>query len=77
MKIETVMEALEKNGYSVRYCSSGKEAADYLDSNLDGRVIGFGDSATMSKMKLYEKLSAHNMVKAKTMMRFWKPRKNV
>ena len=62
MKIETVMEALEKNGYSVHYCSSGKEAADYLDSNLDGRVIGFGDSATMSKMKLYEKLSAHNMV---------------
>ena len=62
MKIETVMEALIKNGYSVRYFASGKEAADYLDVSLDGRIIGFGDSATMSKMELYQKLSAHNTV---------------
>ncbi|MCQ4637721.1 lactate utilization protein [Anaerovorax odorimutans] len=62
MKIETVMEALIKNRYSVHCFSSGEEAADYLDRSLNGKVIGFGDSATMSHMKLYERLSAHNTV---------------
>lgn len=62
MEIQSVIKALEKNRYSVRYFQSGKEAADYLDKELDNRVIGFGDSATMSQIKLYERLSAHNEV---------------
>lgn len=62
MEIQSVINALEKNRYSVRYFQSGEEAADYLDKELDNRVIGFGDSATMSQIKLYERLSAHNEV---------------
>ena len=62
MNIQTVMDALKKNRYSVTYFASGEEAADYLDSKLDNQIIGFGDSATMNSMRLYKKLSAHNTV---------------
>lgn len=62
MDIQTAIEALKKNRYSVSFFQTGEEAADYLDSQLDKKVIGFGDSATMSSMKLYERLSAHNEV---------------
>lgn len=31
------------------------ERASYLNSSLDHVVIGFGDSETMSQMRLYEK----------------------
>lgn len=62
MDIQTTIEALKKNRYSVTFFQTGEEAADYLDRQLDKKVIGFGDSATMSSMKLYERLSAHNEV---------------
>lgn len=62
MKIQSVIEALEKNRYSVKFFESAKDAAEYIDGNLDGKSIGFGDSETMSRMKLYEKLSSHNVV---------------
>lgn len=62
MKYDKVIENFKKNRYSVSFFASGEEAAAYLDGQLNGRVIGFGDSATMSSMKLYEKLSAHNTV---------------
>ena len=62
MEIQSVIEALKKNLFSVSFFESGKAAADYLDSCLDGRTIGFGDSATMSQIKLYERLSSHNTV---------------
>jgi len=62
MNIQSVIETLKKNRYSVSYFTSSEEAANYLDSNLDKSIIGFGDSATMNHMKLYEKLSAHNIV---------------
>ncbi|NLD19882.1 MAG: LUD domain-containing protein [Clostridiales bacterium] len=62
MNIQTAIDALKKNRYSVSYFTTGEEAADYLDSKLDGRIIGFGDSATMNHMKLYDRLSAHNTV---------------
>lgn len=62
MDIQTAIEALKKNRYSVSFFQTREEAADYLDSQLDKKVIGFGDSATMSSMKLYERLSAHNEV---------------
>lgn len=62
MNIEKAMEALRRNRYSVRYFASAAEAADYLDKNINGKTVGFGDSATMDHMKLYEKLSVHNQV---------------
>lgn len=62
MDIQTTIDALKKNRYSVSLFQTGEEAADYLDRQIDGKVVGFGDSATMSSMKLYERLSAHNEV---------------
>ena len=62
MNTQTTIEALKKNRYSVSHFSTSREAADYLDRSLDQRVIGFGDSVTMSHMRLYERLSAHNTV---------------
>ncbi len=62
MDIQITIDALKKNRYSVSFFQTGEEAADYLDRQIDGKVVGFGDSATMSSMKLYERLSAHNEV---------------
>ncbi|MDO4552329.1 MAG: lactate utilization protein [Bacillota bacterium] len=62
MNVQATMKALEKNRYTVRFFSSAQEAADHLDKEIDGRIVGFGDSATISHMKLYERLSAHNTV---------------
>ena len=62
MNIQATIEALKKSNYTVKFFHTGAEAAEYLDEQLDRRVIGFGDSATMEQMGLYEKLSAHNTV---------------
>jgi|GEM_PF-37119 len=62
MEIKRVIEAFERNGFTVSFFTTSKDAADYLDGQLDDMVIGFGDSATMSQMKLYDKLSSHNTV---------------
>ena len=62
MDIRAVMKALEKRGYRVRYFEAAEAAAEYIDAAIDGKVVGFGDSATMSAMKLYERLSSHNEV---------------
>lgn len=60
MNTQATIEALKKNRYSVSHFNTGKQAADYLNRTLDRRVIGFGDSETMSHIKLYEMLSKHN-----------------
>ena len=59
---EKVIEALERRGYTVRWFETGTEAADYLNSAIDGRTVGFGDSMTLESLKLFERLSAHNQV---------------
>ena len=62
MKFDTVKQNLEERGYTVRVFSAGKEAADYLDAAIDGRSVGFGGSATLEALGLYERLSGHNQV---------------
>lgn len=62
MDIEKTIESLKRNRYTVSYFETYEEAADYLDNEIDGKVVGFGDSKTMIKMKLYERLSKHNTV---------------
>lgn len=62
MDIQETIKALKKNRYTVNYFTSAEEAADYLDQSFRQEVIGFGDSATMNQMKLYERLSVHNIV---------------
>ena len=57
---ETVKKNLEARGYAVRVFTTGKEAADYLDAAIDGKSVGFGGSATLDALGLYERLGSHN-----------------
>ncbi len=60
MKFDVVKQNLESRGYLVRVFSSGKEAADYLDAAIDGKSVGFGGSATLDALGLYQRLGNHN-----------------
>jgi hypothetical protein len=60
MKFDVVKQNLESRGYLVRVFSSGKEAADYLDATIDGKSVGFGGSATLDALGLYQRLGSHN-----------------
>ncbi|WP_295765628.1 lactate utilization protein [uncultured Oscillibacter sp.] len=62
MAFDMVKKELEGRGYTVRTFSSGGEAADYLDAAIDGRSVGFGGSATLDALGLYERLGRHNQV---------------
>ncbi|WP_298022657.1 lactate utilization protein [uncultured Dysosmobacter sp.] len=58
--------AVEKNlgarGFTVSTFATGAEAADYLDSVIDGRSVGFGGSVTLQELGLYDRLASHNEV---------------
>lgn len=56
------MQSLQKNGYLVSYFSCRQAAVDYLDSQFDQQTIGFGGSTTLRQIKLYQRLSTHNIV---------------
>lgn len=63
MDFTTVKNNLEKNGFIVSCFETGKEAADYMDSQIDGKSVGFGGSVTLEQIGLYEKLESHNDVR--------------
>lgn len=62
MNTEKTIRALERNHYRVTYFETAEEAAAYLDREIDGKIVGFGDSQTMISMRLFERLSTHNIV---------------
>lgn len=62
MAFTKVKENLEKNGFRVTAFAAAKEAADYLDSAIDGKTVGFGGSMTLTEMGLQERLEKHNEV---------------
>ena len=62
MNLEKTIESLEKKFYKVSCFASHEEATNYLDSQIDAKIVGFGDSRTIIDMKLYDKLSTHNIV---------------
>lgn len=62
MGFEAVKKNLEERGYAVRVFSTGKGAADYLDAAIDAKSVGFGGSATLDALGLYERLRSHNEV---------------
>jgi hypothetical protein len=51
---------LEERGFAVRAFATKEEAADYLNSQIDGVSVGFGGSMTVQEMGLYPRLAAHN-----------------
>ena len=60
--MELLHANLQSNGYAVTRFATGKEAADYLNAQLDGTTVAFGGSTTLSDLGLYDSLSAHNTV---------------
>ena len=57
-----VRKSLEDRGYAVREFASAAEAAAYLNEAIDGKTVGFGGSATLDAMGIYDLLAAHNTV---------------
>ena len=57
-----VQANLEARGYTVRTFATAAEAADYLDGAIDGKTVGFGGSATLDALGIYDRLESHNTV---------------
>ena len=51
---------LEQRGFTPKVFATKEEAADYLDSQIDGTSVAFGGSMTVQEMGLYPRLAAHN-----------------
>ncbi len=51
---------LEKHGFTTSYFETAQQAADYLDSQIDGVSVGFGGSITVQELGLYDRLAPHN-----------------
>jgi hypothetical protein len=62
MDIGKVVENLRGKGYTVHIFDCGTEAATYLQGEIIGRTVGFGDSGTISALKLFQLLSVRNTV---------------
>ncbi len=60
MDFTTVKNNLESLGYAVSCFETKEEAAEYMDSQIDGQTVGFGGSMTLQEMGIYELLSKHN-----------------
>ncbi len=62
MVFTKVKQNLEKRGFKVSVFEKATDAAKYLDSQIDGRTVGFGGSVTLEQIGLYETLGTHNTV---------------
>lgn len=54
------LKRLEAKGYRARFFETGKEAADYVCSQIKGCTVGFGGSETIEALDLVDRLSAEN-----------------
>ena len=55
-----VTQSLTRRGFTPKTFATAQEAADYLDSQIDGVSVGFGGSMTVQELGLYDRLSKHN-----------------
>lgn len=62
MLFDDVVRNLQQREYSVRSFPDAQAAADYLDRSLDGLSIGFGGSATLNALDVFNRLAKHNRV---------------
>ncbi|WP_294160612.1 lactate utilization protein [uncultured Selenomonas sp.] len=62
MDFTKLAAALRKREYEVSCFETSAEAANYLDAQIDGVTVGFGDSLTLKSLGIYERLSKHNTV---------------
>lgn len=62
MDFSTVKANLEERGFIVTCFEKAREAADYLNAEIDQKTVGFGGSMTLEQIGLYEMLEKHNKV---------------
>lgn len=62
MDFTTVQKNLKERGFAVSTFATAKEAADYLNAQIDGTSVSFGGSVTLSEMGLFESLGKHNAI---------------
>ena len=58
----SLARALTARGFKVSSFETAKEAAEYLNTQIDGATVGFGGSITLEELGLYALLSGHNTV---------------
>lgn len=63
MDMDKLALVLEKNRYTVSRFENKEAAADYIESAINGKTVGFGDSATLASMALPARLSRRNKVR--------------
>ena len=56
MDFSIVEKNLKDRGYIVTIFETATEAVKYLDMHIDNQTVGFGGSATLEQMKLFETL---------------------
>ncbi len=59
---EKLRENLQRLDYEVSCFKSANEAAEYLNSCIDGKTVGVGGSVSISQMGLCDMLASHNEV---------------
>ncbi|MGB9975543.1 lactate utilization protein [Thermovenabulum sp.] len=62
MDYEKMIQTLQKKGYKVSFFESSPAAIEYIVENVRGVTVGFGDSVTLSSLKLAEYLQEHNSI---------------
>ena len=62
MDLTAVEKNLKERGFAVSTFATAKEAADYLNRQIDGASVSFGGSMTLAEMGLFESLGKHNTI---------------
>lgn len=60
--VTKLKDNLEQKGYQVSVFDTKEAAAEYLDSQIHEKNVGFGGSVTLHQMNLFAMLSKHNTV---------------
>ena len=62
MDITRTIEKLKHEGFTVSYFETGKQAAEHIAAELNGKTVGIGGSMTVEQIGLYELLAEKNTV---------------
>ncbi len=62
MDLQNVIKNLTARGFHVQHFATGKEAADWLCQQLQGKTIGIGGSQSVQQLGLDARLAEHNTV---------------
>ena len=61
-RFEGISKNLESRGFKVSCFLSAADAVEYMNTQIDGKSVGFGGSMTLEEIGLYERLAEHNRV---------------